>query len=239
MEFLPMTSRSTERLIRSGEETTASKVGQWRLIAAVEVVLAATAVLLDIGIPTLVLLAMAVVSLIARRQGVGSIGLRRPAQPIRMAAGVFGVSLLWMALILAVIMPVVEHLTGQRRDVSQFAPLEGNLGLLLYMLLISWTLAAFGEEFAYRGYVQTRMRDALPAGRTGLVVAVLLSSLLFGLAHTEQGIVGVILSAIDAVFFSILRYRYETLWAAILAHGFLNTIGMIAYFIAGPFYGLW
>ena len=107
------------------------------------------------------------------------------------------------------------------------------------MLVISWTLAAFGEEFAYRGHVQTRMRDVLPAGRTGLIIAVLLSSLLFGLAHTEQGIVGVILSGIDAIFFSILRYRYHTLWAAILAHGFLNTIGMIAYFIAGPLYGLW
>lgn len=234
-----MTSCDMERLVRSGEGATASKVGLWRVIAAVEVVLAATAVLLDLGIPTLVLLAMAVVSLIARRQGAGSVGLRRLAHPIRMAAEVFGLSLLWTALILAVIMPVVEHLTGQRRDVSQFAPLEGDLGLLLYMLLISWMLAAFGEEFAYRGYVQTRMRDALRAGRTGLVVAVLLSSLLFGLAHTEQGIVGVILSAIDAIFFSILRYRYETLWAAILAHGFINTIGMSAYFIAGPFYGLW
>jgi membrane protease YdiL (CAAX protease family) len=156
-----------------------------------------------------------------------------------MAAQVFGLSVLWTALTLAIIMPAVEHLTGQRRDISQFAPLEGNLGLLLYMLLISWTLAAFGEEFAYRGYVQTRMRDVLPAGRTGLVLAVLLSSMLFGLAHTEQGIVGVVLSGIDAIFFSIMRYRYQTLWAAILAHGFLNSIGIIAYFIAGPFYGLW
>jgi uncharacterized protein len=234
-----MTFRTVERPVRSNAGPTSSKAGFWRVIAAVEVGLAAAAVLLDLVIPTLVLIALAVLSLIARRQGAGSLGLRRPARPVRMAAAVFGLSLLWTALTLAMIMPVVEHLTGQRRDVSQFAPLEGNLGLLLYMLLISWTLAAFGEEFAYRGYVQTRMRDVLPAGRTGLIIAVLLSSLLFGLAHTEQGIVGVILSGIDAIFFSILRYRYQTLWAAILAHGFLNTIGMIAYFIAGPFYGLW
>jgi uncharacterized protein len=234
-----MTSRTVERPVRSNAGPTSSKAGLWRVLAAVEVGMATAAVLLDLGIPTLVLIALAVMSLIARRQGAGSLGLRRPARPVRMAVQVCGLSLLWTALTLAMIMPVVEHLTGQRRDVSQFAPLEGNLGLLLYLLLISWTLAAFGEEFAYRGYVQTRMRDVLPAGRTGLIIAVLLSSLLFGLAHTEQGIVGVILSGIDAIFFSILRYRYQTLWAAILAHGFLNTIGMIAYFIAGPFYGLW
>lgn len=234
-----MTSPTVERPVRSNAGPTSSKAGLWRVLAAVEVGLATAAVLLDLGIPTLVLIAVAAMSLIARRQGAGSLGLRRPARPVRMAVQVFGSSLLWTALTLAMIMPVVEHLTGQRRDVSQFAPLEGNLGLLLYLLVISWMLAAFGEEFAYRGYVQTRMRDVLPAGRTGLIIAVLLSSLLFGLAHTEQGIVGVILSGIDAIFFSILRYRYQTLWAAILAHGFLNTIGMIAYFIAGPFYGLW
>lgn len=234
-----MTSPTVERPVRSNAGPTSSKAGLWRVLAAVEVGMATAAVLLDLGIPTLALIALAVMSLIARRQGAGSLGLRRPARPVRMAVQVFGSSLLWTALTLAMIMPVVEHLTGQRRDVSQFAPLEGNLGLLLYLLVLSWTLAAFGEEFAYRGYVQTRMRDVLPAGRTGLIIAVLLSSLLFGLAHTEQGIVGVILSGIDAIFFSILRYRYQTLWAAILAHGFLNTIGMIAYFIAGPFYGLW
>ena len=234
-----MTSPTVERPVRSNAGPTSSKAGLWRVLAAVEVGLATAAVLLDLGIPTLVLIALAAMSLIARRQGAGSLGLRRPARPVRMAVQVFGSSLLWTALTLAMIMPVVEHLTGQRRDVSQFAPLEGNLGLLLYLLVISWTLAAFGEDFAYRGYVQTRMRDVRPAGRTGLIIAVLLSSLLFGLAHTEQGIVGVILSGIDAIFFSILRYRYQTLWAAILAHGFLNTIGMIAYFIAGPFYGLW
>jgi CAAX protease family protein len=126
--------------------------------------MAVAAVLLDLAIPTLVLLTLAVVSLIARRQGTGSLGLRRPAHPVRMVAQVIGLTLLWTALTLVVITPVVEHVTGQRRDVSQFTPLEGDLGLLLYLLLISWTLAALGEEFAYRGYVQTRMRDALGAG---------------------------------------------------------------------------
>jgi CAAX protease family protein len=104
---------------------------------------------------------------------------------------------------------------------------------------LSWTLAAFGEEFAFRGYLQARIRDVLPSGVTGLVIAVLVSSVLFGFIHTEQGVIGVVLTTLDGIFFSVLRYRYQTLWAAILAHGFNNTIGLVAYFIAGPFYGLW
>jgi membrane protease YdiL (CAAX protease family) len=37
----------------------------------------------------------------------------------------------------------------------------------------------------------------------------------------------------------VLRMRYRTLWAPVLAHGFNNSIGLTAYFLAGPMYGLW
>jgi CAAX protease family protein len=61
----------------------------------------------------------------------------------------------------------------------------------------------------------------------------------FGLAHSEQGVVGVVAVAIDAVAFSVLRYRYKTLWASVLAHGFNNTIGFVAFFLVGPIHGFW
>jgi membrane protease YdiL (CAAX protease family) len=211
----------------------------WAVAAGIEVLLAVTAVLLDLLIPTLVLLVLTTVSLMVRRRGLGSLGLHRPPKPGRLVIEVLGLSIGWTLLTLAVLMPAAEHLTGRRRDVSQFAEVQGNVSLLLFLLLMSWTLAALGEEVAYRGYLQTRIRDILPAGRTGLVIAVLVSSVVFGLAHSEQGLVGIILTTVDAIFFSVLRYRYRTLWAAILAHGFNNSIGIIAYFIAGPFYGLW
>ena len=63
--------------------------------------------------------------------------------------------------------------------------------------------------------------------------------MLFGLAHTEHGTVGVVVTGLDALFFSILRLRYRTLWAPILAHGFSNTLGIIAFFLIGPIYGFW
>jgi membrane protease YdiL (CAAX protease family) len=93
--------------------------------------------------------------------------------------------------------------------VSQFARPEGNFALLALMLLLTWTLAAFGEEFAFRGYLQARIRDVLPSGVTGLVIAVLVSSVLFGFIHTEQGVIGVVLTTLDGIFFSVLRYRYQ------------------------------
>jgi len=65
------------------------------------------------------------------------------------------------------------------------------------------------------------------------------SSALFGLVHSEQGAIGVFIVALDSVAWSVLRYRYETLWASILAHGFNNTIGFVAFFFVGPIHGLW
>ena len=71
-------------------------------------------------------------------------------------------------------------------------------------------------------------------GRIGVVSAVL-----FGLVHTEQGAVGVVLAAVDGAVFGVLRVACRTLWAPVLVHGFVNTIGFVAFFLAGPLAPLW
>jgi membrane protease YdiL (CAAX protease family) len=60
---------------------------------------------------------------------------------------------------LALFIPVLNHLTGTTQDLSAFENLKGNFGNLLFFLVLTWTLAAFGEEIVYRGYLQKRMCD--------------------------------------------------------------------------------
>ncbi len=211
----------------------------WWVLARVEVALAVVAVVLDLFVPTLVLLVLAAGSLALRREGPASLGLSRPRHPWRMAAEVLAISLVWTLVVFSLVEPVVERLTGDRRDVTMFESLQGDAGALLGMLALSWTLAAVGEEVAYRGLVLTRLREVLPAGSPSLLVAAGTTSVLFGLAHSEQGAVGVVLTTLDSVLFVVLRLRYRTLWAAVLAHGFLNTIGLVTYFVVGPVHGLW
>jgi CAAX protease family protein len=217
-----------------------SPVGRgWRILAAVEVVAAAAAVIADLLLPSLVLLGMAGVSLAVRRRGLGSLGLRRPAHGWVLTGQMLVFATAWTLLSVGLVIPVAEHLTGERQDMSDFAELEGNLGMLVLLLLASWTLAAFGEELAFRGYVLTRITDVLGSGRAAVIAAVLLSSLLFGLIHTQQGPVGVLLTGLDAIAFAVLRLRFGTVWAPVLAHGFNNTIGFVTFFFIGPVYGLW
>ncbi|GAA3719152.1 hypothetical protein GCM10022399_39460 [Terrabacter ginsenosidimutans] len=211
----------------------------WRFVAALEVVAAAVAVLVDWLIPSLVLVALAALSLLVRRRGPSSLGFHRPAHPWRLVGQMAVFAVAWTLFNVAVLIPVTNHLTGTRQDVSAFAGLHGDLRLLATYLAASWVLAAFCEEAAFRGYLLTRLTDVLGHGRLHVAVAVLGSSVLFGLLHTEQGPVGVVVAALGGVVFSVLRYRCRTLWAPVLAHGFDDTLGFTWFFFFGPVYGLW
>ncbi|RYU09524.1 CPBP family intramembrane glutamic endopeptidase [Nocardioides iriomotensis] len=211
----------------------------WTVLTLVEVAAATVAVVADWFIPSLVLVVMAGVSLVVRRQRPSSLGFHRPAHPWRLAGRMLAFAAGWTLLNVALLIPVTNHLSGQRQDVSAFAHLEGDLGLLAAYLVLSWVVAALAEETAFRGYLLTRLRDLLGGGRAAVVAAVVLSSALFGLLHTEQGVVGVVASALGGVVFALLRLWTGTLWAPVLAHGFDDTIGFVWFYLFGPFYGLW
>jgi membrane protease YdiL (CAAX protease family) len=222
-----------------GRVPTHRRPGLWRIVAVVEVSLAITAVLLDRVVPTLVLLVLATLSLAVRREGPSTLGLRRPALLGRMVLQVVTAALAWTLLTFVLIRPALEHLFGQAEDMSQYARLQGDLPTLLGLLVLGWTLAAFGEELAYRGFLLTRLREVLSAGAAGTVVASVVAAVLFGWAHREYGAVGVAQVTLDALFFTVLRFRYRTLWASVLAHGTVNTVGIVAVFLAGPVAALW
>ena len=69
-------------------------------------------------------------------------------------------ALLWSLFQLGVTMPIANHVSGVVQDLSGFEGLEGNVGMLAGLLVLSWTFAAFGEELAYRGYLLTRIGEA-------------------------------------------------------------------------------
>ncbi|HEX5086388.1 MAG TPA: CPBP family intramembrane glutamic endopeptidase [Nocardioides sp.] len=210
----------------------------WTSLAVVELAVAVAAILLDLAIPSLLILLLAGVSLAVRREGPSSLGLRRPTRH-HLVAGTAAFAAVWSLFQVAVTMPVANHLSGERQDLGVFADVEGDVGLLLLLVALSWTLGAFVEEVAFRGFLLTRLREVLGEGRVAVVVGVLVSSVLFGVLHSEQGVVGVVVVALDGVAFCCLRLFYATLWASVLAHGFNNTLGLVTFFLVGPVYGFW
>src|SRR2546422_6183160 len=60
----------------------------------------------------------------------------------------------------------------------------------LFRSAVAWTLAAFGEEFVYRGYLLTRIARVLGDTPRAWLGALAVTSMLFGAGHAYQGVSG-------------------------------------------------
>src|SRR5262245_25482142 len=106
--------------------------------------------------------------------------------------------------------------------------ITGNVKFALFALLLVWTLAAFGEEIAYRGYLLTRAADIGKRSVAAYWIAIVFVSILFGYGHYYKGTSGVIDSGVAGLILgSAYMLAGRNLWACILAHGFIDTFGVI------------
>jgi membrane protease YdiL (CAAX protease family) len=132
------------------------------------------------------------------------------------------------ALELLVTQPILIHLFHQPPDLSALNELYHHPGALAFALALTWSLAAFGEELVWRGYVLNRIAEVLGSIRGRFFIALLFSSAVFGLAHYDQGITGVTENIIDgALLASLYLASGRNLWVPILAHGITDTVDCI------------
>ncbi len=215
------------------------KISILKVIAVFELLLIFSVILLDIFIPTILAFGIGSFFLLIRKEKFTDVGFKKQPKFLRMVGIVFLLAAVWTIIDYSVLLPLLSHITGMSQDLSDFAKLKGNTGFLLVMLAAKWTLAAFGEEIVYRGMIQNRIISIFENKKIGVIVSILASSFVFGFAHTEQGIIGILITMLDALFFSLIKLRFRNLWASVLVHGFMNSIGMIVFYFTGPIYGLW
>ncbi len=124
--------------------------------------------------------------------------------------------------------PVLSSVFGEAPSVARFADLPGNLPLLLTLLPVVWLIAAFGEEFFFRGFLVTAIAAVLGASRAAWISAVVVQAVAFGLIHAYQGPAQAISIGIGgAVYGAAFLLAKRNLWPLILAHGLNDTIGFI------------
>jgi hypothetical protein len=110
--------------------------------------------------------------------------------------------------------------------------ITGHLGVALLALLIVWTFAAFGEEFAYRQYLLTRAAAALGGSSAAYWLAVVAGAVLFGFGHYYKGPAGIVDSAVAGLILgAAFMLSGRNLWAPILAHGLIDTCGVALVFL--------
>jgi membrane protease YdiL (CAAX protease family) len=131
-------------------------------------------------------------------------------------------------LSIIVIQPLVENLTRQPHDVSIVDGIRGNWKALIPWLALIWTVAAFGEELLFRGYMMSQLIKLLGTGSLALIINIFLTAAIFGLAHAYQGRSGIWSAGIIGLFLgSLYVLSGFNLWLPILTHGVIDTVELI------------
>ena len=128
--------------------------------------------------------------------------------------------------------PLLVRVLKKQPDLELFRALTGNVKWTLLAIAGAWTLAAFGEEMVYRGYLMNRVADLMNRTRWAWVVSLIAVHVGFGLAHAYQGITGIIDEGLAGFLFGIVYLRNgRNLAVPIIAHGLGDTIDFLLIFL--------
>lgn len=100
-----------------------------------------------------------------------------------------------------------------------------NPFVFIISLLGVYLVSSVGEELVYRGYLMCRIRSLFRKKRAGNAIAVLGSTLVFGLIHYGWGITGMVQTAFMGLVFAIGYLCFNRkLFVLILAHAYMDTL---------------
>lgn len=211
-----------------------SRIADSRLLSAAEFALGAAIVLghnvfgvVPNEVPILFVLGL--VSFRWRNGGWAAMGFRRPASWTRIVSIALAAATLRIMLGDFVIDPLTAQFWPPAIAPAGSESIAGDMGTALLYLGLVWTFAAFGEEIGYRGYLLNRAADVGKRSTTAYWIAVVVTAILFGYGHYYKGPSGIVDSGVAGL---ILGAAYlvsgRNLWTTILAHGFIDTFGVVA-----------
>jgi CAAX protease family protein len=174
---------------------------------------------------------LSVIGLISIRLRDGSwfaMGFKRPASWRRLLLIALVAAILRILLGQFLIEPVTGLFWAKPTAPAMANEITGNVKMALVALGLVWTFAAFGEEIAYRGYFLTRAADVGRRSVAAYWIGIVLVSILFGYGHYYKAASGVIDSGVVGLILgSAYMLAGRSLWASILAHGIIDTFGII------------
>lgn len=106
--------------------------------------------------------------------------------------------------------------------------------LVLMTTFISFLVAGLREEL-WRAGMLAGFRGAMPglfASGRGQMVAVVLTALIFGMGHATQGMGGMLGTTLIGLGLGWLMVRQNSIWTAVMAHGFFNATSFLLLILA-------
>jgi len=131
-------------------------------------------------------------------------------------------SLVVLLLALCVLIPaaILLGIKSWQVSIPSWLPIWAATNLLV---------SCIAEEAFFRGFIQKKMQDALSRRQitNSALMALLLTSLLFGIAHIGQGILLALLAAVAAAFYGYVYQQTGRLASSISVHFLLNLVVLV------------
>ena len=173
-----------------------------------------------------VCLAVIVIYLRRQKKTLRDLGLKRNG--LTAHTFVIGIlsALFWIAFNKWVYHPFITHFFIIE-PYMEYDFIRKKLSNLIIALIAAWIIGGFYEEIVFRGFIHTTIRGWFIKSRYSFWLAGLLTSILFGLYHWQQGIFGIIPSALGGLFWTFLLWRYKgNLWYPFISHAVVDTIAL-------------
>ena len=135
-------------------------------------------------------------------------------------------ALLWIAFNKWIYHPFITHFFVVA-PYTEYDFIRNKLSNLIITLIAAWIIGGFYEEIVFRGFIQTTIQEWFVTSRHSFWIAGLSTSFLFGLYHWQQGVFGIIPSALGGLLWTLLLWRYKgNLWYPIISHAIFDTIAL-------------
>jgi membrane protease YdiL (CAAX protease family) len=162
--------------------------------------------------------------LIVRRQPIAGLGLDRPFNSRTLAAAAIALPACYAASVTGAM--VYAAVTGF--DTEAMLAEKTDLADLVAHIPLRWILplalfVGIHEEILFRGFYLSRVRALSRSG----IVAILATSVVFGLMHMYQGLLGVFQTTAIGLALAIIVTYARSLWPAIIAHAVFDATNML------------
>jgi len=131
---------------------------------------------------------------------------------------------------------IMTNITGmpEGADMSNYEYFHNNIFMLIISLLGVYIVSSFGEEVFYRAFLINRLTELGFNSGYGKIIAVVLSSVIFGSVHYEWGPTGMVSTGFMGLVMGFFYLKYKKrLWILVLAHAYMDTILLVQVYIAG------
>jgi len=127
-----------------------------------------------------------------------------------------------------ILSPLNEWLGVVQEIPASYAAIEGNNSKLIIYLVVSWTTAGLGEELIYRSFFLGQFVSVFEKVKNKWTLSLVISSLIFGLLHFNNGIDAVIGTTINGFIIGLVYLKTNrNIWAAYVTHAVANTVGFL------------